>query len=367
MGLFLGWMCYYNFAQTGHPFLAAYQLWREQQGVVPAFWWQPLRRAEPVYYSLQAWQFHSVWEVGIYNALHKSVFAGLLAMALRIVSFFRMNLRALLILPFLVGISGLRHMGQVADEFSEAAGPRYDWVWFASAPVMMLLGNSPVGSILFLVWSAAWLIYWRKRGGQAGRRIGILIAMLAAGAAVLMTTNFSMPSYYSHFVAPAFVLVALGLKDLSAWRRSAGVGRAMVANIAASCGLMFLVCCGLALFHVHVLHEFPFHWAGYENRLADRTKTEAFLKRQPGKQLAIVRYGPNHDVLLEWVWNGADIDDQKIVWARELKPDWTAQLVRYYQGRSVWLVEPDSGVIRPYPVTALPTATTPLPQLAYRK
>jgi hypothetical protein len=112
---------------------------------------------------------------------------------------------------------------------------------------------------------------------------------------------------------------------------------------------------------VHVTHEAPFYWSTYENELADRAAVESFLERQPGQQLAIVRYGAGHDVLKEWVWNLADIDAQKVVWAREQKPGWTAQLVKYYRGRTIWLAEPEAGRVVPYPVGDLSSFGEPLP------
>jgi len=64
------------------------------------------------------------------------------------------------------------------------------------------------------------------------------------------------------------------------------------------------------------------------------------LDSLPGGQLVLVRYGPQHDSLVEWVYNGADIDSQKIVWARDMGSA-NEELLRYYPNRQVWLLEPD--------------------------
>ncbi|MGH9664440.1 MAG: hypothetical protein ACRD9L_08475, partial [Bryobacteraceae bacterium] len=74
----------------------------------------------------------------------------------------------------------------------------------------------------------------------------------------------------------------------------------------------------------------------------ERPRIAAELNRLPGKQLVVVRYRSTHDILAEWVYNAANIDQSKIVWARELDAASNADLLRYFHDRRVWLLEPDA-------------------------
>ena len=66
----------------------------------------------------------------------------------------------------------------------------------------------------------------------------------------------------------------------------------------------------------------------------------------------IVRYWGNHDPFDEWVYNQADIDGSKVIWARDGSAADNLELIRYYKDRKVWLVEPDAipARISPYPM-----------------
>jgi hypothetical protein len=72
-----------------------------------------------------------------------------------------------------------------------------------------------------------------------------------------------------------------------------------------------------------------------------RLHTQQSLASRPGRQLAIVRYQPEHDFHREWVFNGADIDAEQVIWARESDAEQNRKLFDYFADRSIWLVEPD--------------------------
>jgi hypothetical protein len=94
------------------------------------------------------------------------------------------------------------------------------------------------------------------------------------------------------------------------------------------------------------LPEYPaaawnFTWYGPDHFGTERVRVEESLRQLPGNQLAIVRYSSRHNPFNEWVYNSAEIDTSKIIWAREMDAADNLELTRYYLDREVWLVEPD--------------------------
>jgi hypothetical protein len=73
------------------------------------------------------------------------------------------------------------------------------------------------------------------------------------------------------------------------------------------------------------------------------------LEAMPGKHLVIVHYAPEHFADHEWVYNDADFDGSKIVWAREIPGQPLAPLLKYFSGRKVWTVKPDAETPVPEP------------------
>ena len=83
----------------------------------------------------------------------------------------------------------------------------------------------------------------------------------------------------------------------------------------------------------------PLFWAceGDPSRAAVIEK----LNRTPGKHLIVVRYSEDHNIHDDWVFDGAEMDNAKVLWARELDPEQNAKLFAYFKDRKIWLVTPD--------------------------
>ena len=92
-------------------------------------------------------------------------------------------------------------------------------------------------------------------------------------------------------------------------------------------------------------------WYGPDHYGTERAQIESRLEQLPGKQLVIVRYSPERNALDQWVYNSADIDDSKVIWAREMDAANDLDLMHYYNDRKAWLVRMDTqpASVLPYP------------------
>lgn len=346
----LGLLAYFNHATTGQATKFAYQVWSEQQFIVPSFWWQSLRSPIPTYYSPQTREFNTVWNLAIYNSLHVSAWRTAWLIAFRFLRFLSFHLRPLFLLP-LIFWPNPKH-----SRLLERSN-LIPLLCFAVGLVALVFRGTRhqhhsqfVVVAFFILLAACWLRLVQRR------MFWLPCAILFCGVLSAVPTTYWMKNYDSHFAIILFLFIAEGMRRIYAWRRHTGEGAAIVRNLIASSIAIALALAAFAILRIHVKGEDPFHWSSYENRLQDRANVVAWLSRQPGNQLAIVRYRPRHEVIHEWVYNGADLERDKIVWARELRPDWTSALVQHYQGRKIWLVEPDATPVlaMPYPVRDLP-------------
>jgi hypothetical protein len=163
--------------------------------------------------------------------------------------------------------------------------------------------------------------------------------------------------FYAHYAGPIaggiFVFVVQGLRHLRVWkRREGGAGRMLARAVPAICALMIVVRLAAQPLGVLFPPAWPMTWYHTPPGNVERARTLAKLSAMEGKQLALVRYGSDHNAVMnEWVYNHAAIDDSKVVWAREMDATDNRELLEYYRGRQVWLVEADviPARISPYP------------------
>ncbi len=165
-------------------------------------------------------------------------------------------------------------------------------------------------------------------------------------------TNF-YPYFYPHYVAALTCLMVLisvmGLARMGLWARAAL--SICVAQFLFWYGIHALASDNVFLATARYETTDFINYGDPEGRSAVRRK----LDEAPGRQLAFVRYGPQH-MFHEWIHNAADIDAAPIVWAIDRGPADNDQLRKYYPDRTAWLVEPDAIPPRaiPYPYVAAP-------------
>src|SRR5215472_4724248 len=77
------------------------------------------------------------------------------------------------------------------------------------------------------------------------------------------------------------------------------------------------------------------------------------LSQLPGQYVIFVHYRSDHNPHQEWVYNDANIDESKIVWAREIDPVEDHRLIEYFSNRMVLLLDADAQPpkLSPYPST----------------
>jgi hypothetical protein len=189
------------------------------------------------------------------------------------------------------------------------------------------------------------------------RRTRFLVISVLVLSVGMVIEVYLLPYYVAAFTSAFYVIGLQMFRHLRVWKpEGKPVGLAMTRFAVTLCVLL----AGVRLF-AQPLHLAPpawpasnwnFTWFGPEHFGTERANMEAWLEGQPGQQLVIVRYSPNHNPLDEWVYNRADIDGSKVIWAREMDAADNLELIHYYRGRQVWLVEPDAipARIEPYPV-----------------
>jgi hypothetical protein len=148
------------------------------------------------------------------------------------------------------------------------------------------------------------------------------------------------------FTAAFYAIGLQAMRHLRLW--SPGdqpVGMTLTRLIVTLCVVLTGVRLGAEPLHLG-LPTWPGPWASEWYSLDSRSGTtraqvETRLEQMPGRQLVIVRYATDHNSLDEWVYNAADIDGSKVIWAREMDQPENLELIHYYKDRSVWLVQPD--------------------------
>jgi hypothetical protein len=154
-----------------------------------------------------------------------------------------------------------------------------------------------------------------------------LVQFAICGAGLSIVSWFEL-HYAAAMAAALFLLLVQAMRHLRRW----GVkGRPVGIFLTRLVVVLALVRIGWATLEQA---RYPtIKWSG------ERVRVAAQLESLPGNHLAIVRYTAEHVANHEWVYNTADIDRSRIVWARENPGQDLKPLLDYYRDRKVWVVD----------------------------
>jgi hypothetical protein len=173
-------------------------------------------------------------------------------------------------------------------------------------------------------------------------KTGFLVAVCGATLIGLALPIYFIPHYAAPITAAIYALILQAMRYLRLWSwRGKRAGLALVRAIPAICVLLFLLRAFAPQLHIPTPVEWEHTWCSEHYQNLDRAKALAQLEALPGDQLVIVRYNQFHESGNEWVYNRADIDTARIVWARDMGNSGNAELIRYFPQRRIWLAEPD--------------------------
>ncbi len=298
------WLAYYDYRAFGSPTTLPYTVNRQTYAMAPYFVWQKAR-PEPVYRHAVLRKFYYEGEL---DALKQ----------------YKTPVRA------------------IADTLKKFTVGTLFFSGFAFLPLVFALG----------------LVLRDRRT----RFLVLCVAILIAGLGI---QYFLIPHYMAVFTA-AFLAIALqAMRHLRQWKpEGKPVGMTLVRLMVAVC----LVMAGVRTFAAPLHMEQPqwpaskwnCSWFGPAQFGNQRAQLAASLEKLSGKQLVIVRYSASHNPFDEWVYNSADIDGSKVIWARDMDPEHNSELLNYYKDRHIWLVEPDVDptVVTSYSVPGAQLAAT---------
>ena len=213
--------------------------------------------------------------------------------------------------------------------------------WLATLIRMLGFWLFFVGPALTLPFIAvSWLLPYGigLNGFSIKTRLLLLINMISFGS--LLVPTYFKPHYAAPSVCAGFALLLFSLRRIHLWDyRGDQKGKFLVRAVV-------LVMVVVAALRVSVARE---PWAqdwlvsieSFSPIGAARDQLLRSLHEQSGQHLVIVRYAPDHNIHAEWVYNRADIDDSKVIWARDMGEAQNLELIRYFKDRKVWLLEPD--------------------------
>jgi hypothetical protein len=228
----------------------------------------------------------------------------------------------------------------VAGQYRHAHSEPIRWILVKPLPHFIFY----LGPVLMMPL-VAWLTV--RPGGMRlksiSRKTRFLLLVCGLTGIGLILPVYIPPAHYSAMLTAAvYAIVVQAMRYLRLWKRNGqSTGLFLVRTVPVICLILLPIRGSAERLHIPVPATVIHTWYTEDAHNVERAQILCQLGREPGGQLVIVRYRPDHDVLREWVFNAADIDGSKVVWARDMGSAQNKELTSYFKDRRVWSLEAD--------------------------
>ena len=172
--------------------------------------------------------------------------------------------------------------------------------------------------------------------GGVWRRRKMLFAGAAGGVATILLEGAASP----HYLAPVTAVLIAILVECCRHLQAARIR--ILPLLPATMVLVLALRIGAQQAGLPYSQKLNFQtWCCRVEGNQNKPRITAELAKTPGKHLVFVKAKTNPNNLYQWIYNGADVDGSRFVWARDLGDAENARLAAYMVGRRVWLVNPN--------------------------
>lgn len=282
-------MAFYFWRVTGHPLHMPYQVERETYSVAPYMLWQHMRPV-PSYRHLEFARMYAQDDAQHFQLVRT---------------------------PYGIAIFAILKLVRIWAFF---LGPAL------SIPFLMMFFVLPYG------------FSWKHLSTET-RFLVLLLGFFFLG---LVGESYFEPHYAAPITCVLLALVLIAMKQLEEWApRKRAMGASINRMIVLVCLLSFGIRTVAAVRKWELGRSESPAWYQLGPKSFGRTDVTATLEQKSRRQLVIVHYTPQHNIFNEWVYNGPDIDQAKVVWARDMGAEENAKLISYFKDRQVWTLEAD--------------------------
>ena len=196
-----------------------------------------------------------------------------------------------------------------------------------------------------LIWLLPVAMFMPEIWRSKRTRFALIVTAIIGVASLIEVWWY--PHYGAPFLSALLILVTQSMRYLRQWKyHGRGVGRFLVNAMPVAVFVLMIASEAKAI----ATHRTTDQTQATNAQIAQKGSIERqLLQKEPGQHVIFVSYPGLPSPHEEWIYNPANIDGARVIWALDLGQTENERLRRYYMGRSFWRFKPaESMSLSPY-------------------